>query len=142
MRDWTLGPGDPLALTLAADFRLCTNDYVNDQIWELETGGDPPALALCTTYGLRAIAMRIFPRFTMGSHMVTDPAAFPLPPRLRRFYPNFLQFDFSPFPNIDVVAEYWVPGSQSSAGRFTVTNNTGEKLSLLLEICGQLAPLE
>ncbi len=143
MRDWTLGPGDPLALTLAADFRLCTPDYVNDQIWELETGGgDPPALALRTTYGLRARAMRIFPRFSLGSQMVTDPAAFPLPPRLRRFYPNFLQLDFSPFPDIDVVAEYWVPDSHTTAGRFTVTNRAGRTLSLLLEICGQLAPLD
>jgi len=142
MRDWTLGPGDPLALTLAADFRLCTTDYVNDQIWELGTGGDPPALALCTTYGLRARAMRIFPRFTMGSQVVTDPATFPLPPRLRRFYPNFLLLDFSPLPGIDVVAEYWAPDSHTAAGRFTVTNRGGEMHSLLLEICGQLAPLE
>ena len=142
MRDWTLGLSDPVALTLAADFRLCTNDYVNDQIWEFETGGDPPAMALRTTYGLRARAMRLFPRFTMGSHMVTDPAVFTQPPRLHQFYPNFLQFDFSPFPNIDVIADYWVPDSHSSAGRFTITNNTGKKLSLLLEMCGQLAPLD
>src|SRR5512136_1619020 len=86
MRDWALSFGDPLALTLAADFRLCTTDYVNDQIWEIETSGDPPALALCTTYGLRACAMRIFPRFTLGDQAVTDPTTFPVPPRLRRFY--------------------------------------------------------
>jgi hypothetical protein len=143
MRDWTLAPGDPLALTLAADFRLCTTDYVNDQIWELETGGgDPPALALCTTYGLRARLMRLFPRFTLGSQTVTDPALFLQPPRLRHFYPNFLLLDFSPFPDIDVVAEYWAPDSHTTAGRFTVTNHTVEPLSLLLELCGQLAPLE
>jgi hypothetical protein len=143
MRDWTLGPGDPLALSMAADFRLCTTDYVNDQIWELETsGGDPPALALCTTYGLRARAMRIFPRFSMEGQVITNPASFLLPPRLCRFYPNFLHFDFSPFPNIDVIAEYWVPDSHTTAGRFTVTNRGGETLSLLLELCGQLAPLE
>ncbi len=142
MRDWNLGPGDPLVLTLAADFRLCSTDYVNDQIWEIETGGDPPALALGTTYGLRARAMRLFPRFSVGSHTVANPAAFSLPPRLRRFYPNFLQVDFSPFPDIDVVAEYWVPDPHSIAGRLMITNRTGEKLSLLLELCGQLAPLE
>src|SRR5512137_1601159 len=125
MRTWTLGPGDPQVLTLAADFRLCTTDYVNDQIWELETGGDPPSLALCTTYGLRARAMRIFPRFTMDGRMALNPATFPIPPHLRHFYPNFLHFDFSPFPDIDVIAEYWVPDSHSSAGRFTISNQTG-----------------
>ncbi|MBE3067892.1 MAG: hypothetical protein IMZ73_10785, partial [Chloroflexi bacterium] len=143
MRDWTLGPGDPLALTLAADFRLCTPDYVNDHIWELETGGgDPPALSLRTTYGLRARRMRLFPRFTLGGQTVSDPATFPLPPRLRRFFPNFLSLDFSPIPSIDVVAEYWAPDSHTVAGRFTVTNRSGESVSLLLELCGQLVPLE
>ena len=137
-----LGPGDPLVLTLAADFRLCATDYFNDQIWELETGGDPPALALRTTYGLRARTMRLFPRFSIGSQVVINPAAFSTPPRLHRFYPNFLQLEFSPFPYIDVVAEYWVPDSHTTAGRFTVTNQSGKPLSLLLELCGQLAPLE
>jgi hypothetical protein len=143
MRDWNLVPGDPLVLTLAADFRLCTLDYANDQIWELETGaGDPPALALCTTYGLRARAMRLFPRFTLGTQAITDPGLFHLPPRLRRFYPNFLLFDFSPFPGLDVIAEYWAPDSHAAAGRFTVTNHAVEPLPLLLELCGQLAPLD
>jgi hypothetical protein len=142
MRDWSLGPGDPLVLTLAADFRLCPADYFNDHIWELEAGGDPAALALCTTYGLRARAMRLFPRFRLGGKMATDPASFPVPPRLRQFHPNFLQLDFSPFPCIDVVAEYWVPDSHTVAGRFTVTNHTDLPLTVFLELCGQLAPLD
>jgi hypothetical protein len=143
MRDWSLGPGDPLALTLAADFRLSTPDYANDHIWEVEIGGgDPPALALRTTYGLRARSMRIFPRFTIKGKIVTDPAAFPVPPRLRRFYPNFLVFDFAPFPGLGVTAEYWIPDSHTAAGCFTVINRSGEPVSLLLELCGQLVPLE
>ena len=143
MRDWSLGPGDPMILTLAADFRLCNPDYVNDHIWELETGGgDPPALSLHTTYGLRARTMRLFPRFTLGEQTVSDPAAFPLPPRLLRFFPNFLLLNFSPITSIDVMAEYWAPDSHTVAGRFTVTNHSGEPISLLLELCGQLVPLD
>ncbi len=143
MRNWTLGPGDPLALTLAADFRLCTPDYVNDQIWEIETGGgDPPGLSLRTTYGLRARTMRLFPRFTLEGQTVSDPVTFPLPPRLRCIFPNFLSLDFSPIPTIDVLADYWAPNSHTVAGRFIVTNLTSEPASLLLELCGQLVPLE
>jgi hypothetical protein len=143
MRDWTLGPDDPLALTLAADFRFCTPDYVNDHIWELEIGsGDPPALSLYTTYGLRARRMRLFPRFTLGNQSVSNPAAFSLPPILRRFFPNFLSLDFSPFPNLEVTAEYWVPDSHTTSGRLTVTNKTEETRSLLLELCGQLTPMD
>jgi hypothetical protein len=143
MRDWTLGSGDPLALTLVADFRLCTPDYANDHIWELETGGgDPPSLSLHTTYGLRARSMRLFPRFTRNNKSVTEPAAFPIQPRLRQFCPNFLSLDFSPLPDIDVVAEYWVPESHAVAGRFTITNLGSKPDKLLLEFCGQLTPLE
>ena len=143
MRDWTLGPGDPLLLTLAADFRLCAPDYANDHIWELEPGGgDPPALALRTTYGLRARAMRLFPRFSQMAQSIADPAAFALLPRLRRFAPNFLATDFSPFPGIDVIGEYWIPDSHSASGRFTITNRGGEPVSLLFELCGQLTPME
>ena len=124
MRDWYLGSGDPLALTLAADFRFCNPDYLNDQIWELETGnGDPPALSLYTTYGLRARSMRIFPRFSMGSQSASDPATFTAPLRLRRFFPNYLLLEFSPFANLEVTAEYWAPDSHSTAGRFTVSNH-------------------
>ena len=60
MRDWSLAKGDPLCLTLAADSRLSIPDYLNDHIWELVLGGgEPKALAVRTTYGLRAKSMRI-----------------------------------------------------------------------------------
>jgi hypothetical protein len=143
MRNWKLASGDPLALTLAADFRLCSPDYINDQIWELEiSGGDPPALALRTTYGLRARLMRLFPRFTLGTQAVTDPARYFQPPHLLRFYPNYLLLDFSPFPGLDGIAEYWAPDSHATAGRFTIANHTAGSLTLILELCGQLAPLD
>ena len=109
MRDWSLAPGNPLYLTLAADSRLSDPDYLNDHIWELVLGGgEPPALSLYTTYGLRAKAMRVFPRFSEGKTSVNNPSAFALPPTIRRFYPNFLIVDYSPLPNIDVSTEYWV----------------------------------
>ena len=55
MRDWSLTAGDPLYLTLAADSRLCKPDYVNDHIWEVALdSGEPAAIALQTTFGLRA----------------------------------------------------------------------------------------
>src|SRR5512143_3407557 len=112
MRDWSLAKGDPLSLTLAADSRLSIPDYLNDHIWELVMGGgEPPALALRTTYGLRARSMRIFPRFTLAGQTIWDPAVFFSAPRLRRFHPNYLMLQFSPFEAIDVTAEYWVPGS-------------------------------
>lgn len=140
MREWLFKPGDPLSLTLAADARLGPTDYVDDQIWELQVGGgEPSALALQTTFGLRASALRLFPRFSEGELMQTDPAAFVQLPVITRLFPNFLTLTFSPFRAIDVEAEYWVPQSQAVAGRLQVTNSGGTARRVRLEWVGQLA---
>jgi hypothetical protein len=143
MRDWSLGPGDPLFLSLAADSRLSTPVYTDDHIWELELGGgEPPALTLRTTYGMRARSMRLFLRFTENETTTQDPVEFPVPPRLRRFYPNFMQVDFQPLENLPVSAEYWVPESQSVAGRITLRNDSTTLRQVRLEVCGVLSPLD
>lgn len=142
MRDWSLAPGDPLSLTLAADARLSIPDYLNDHIWELAlSGGEPPALSLRTTFGLRAKSMRLFLRFSEGNKSVSDPSAFASSPRVRRFYPNFISLDYSPLPNIDVSTEYWVPQSNAISGRITVANKSNATRKIRLELCALLTPL-
>ncbi len=142
MRSWSLGMSDPLSLTLAADFRQDGVDFSNDQIWELGLGGgDPPALAARTTYGLRARSMRIFPLFKMGRRITTNPAEFNSPPRLRRFTPSFLHLEYAPFPGLEVIAEYWVPSSQTLAGRLTITNRLSNPQAMQFDLCGLLSPI-
>lgn len=143
MRAWNLALGDPLCLTLSADFRFGGADYLNDHIWEFEPGlGEPSALSLHTTYGLRARSMRLFPRFGEGRLTVTDPADFSRVPRLGAFYPNFIEVDFAPLENLDVAAEFWAAGSQVIAGRYTLTNRATATRKIQLDICAVLAPLE
>ena len=143
MRDWSLGSGSPLFLTLAADARICTPDYVNDHIWELEFGtGEPASLSLHTTYGLRARSMRIFFRFTEAGSVVTNPNTFAKAPRLRRFYPNFITVDSSPLENLDATIEYWVPESHAIAGRISFTNRTTATRQIRFEICAALSHLD
>lgn len=143
MRDWSLAPGDPLYLTLAADSRLSTPDYLNDHIWEIALGGgEPPAFSLRTSFGLRAKSMRLFLRFSENSRSVANPSEFALPPTVRRFYPNFLIVDYSPLPNIDVSAEYWVPASNTVSGRVTLVNKSTAVRKLRFEVCSLLSPIE
>jgi hypothetical protein len=143
MRNWSLAPGDPLCLTLSADVRLGGADYLNDHIWEFEPGyGEPSALSLRTTFGLRARSMRVFPRFSEGRQAVVNPADFSAPPVLREFYPNFMVLDFAPIAELDVSAEFWVPGSQAIAGRYTLTNRAASTRKIQLDICALLAPLD
>lgn len=143
MRDWSLAPGDPLHLTLAADARLSIPDYLNDHIWELALGGgEPSALSLRTTFGLRAKTMRVFPRFSENGKSVSNLSDFSLPPTIRRFYPNFLAIDYSPLPSIDVSAEYWVPTSNTVSGRMTLANKSNATRRVRFEICALLVPID
>ena len=142
MRDWSLAPGDPLCLTLAADARLSIPDYLNDHIWELALGGgEPPTLSLRTTFGLRAKSMRLFFRFSEGNKVISDPAAFALPPTIRRFYPNFLVVEYAPLPSIDVSTEYWVPQSNAISGRVSVANRSNATRKIRMELCALLSPI-
>lgn len=143
MRDWILKRGDPLSLGLAADARLSHPDYTDDQIWQLRLrGGEPPAVHLYTTYGLRARDMRLFPQFKEGDRTVTDPEAFDRPPAVHRFFPNYLLLTFSPFQGIDVVHELWVPESDTLVGRLRVINSGVTPRSLRCDVVAQLTPTE
>ncbi len=143
MRDWRLTQADPLTLRLAADVRFGPTDYADDQIWSLSlAGGDPPALALHTTYGLRARDMRLFPAFAEGEAQVTDPEQFTAPPAVHHFTVNRLQFSFSPLPGLRVHADYWAPDSHSTAGQFTIVNESANARACRLRFCAVLHPLE
>ena len=143
MRDWSLRAGDPMSLTISADMRLCTPDYLNDHSWEVSLGsGEPPAVSVRTAYGLRARNLRLYYRFTEAGKSLTDPAAFSEAPRLRRFFPNFMCLDFVPVEGLGATAEFWVPESHVLAGRLTLTNQTKFQRHVDVEVCGILSALE
>lgn len=141
VRDWNLSASDPLSLRIAADARLTTPDYVDDQIWELRlAGGEPQAVALETTYGLRARGMRIFPGFRRGDDTLLAPDQFHQPPRLRAVLPNYLRLSCAPYAGLEVDSEFWVAESNLLGGRFTLQNHTGERLQLSLLLHAVLRP--
>ncbi len=142
MQTWNLAAGDPLSLTMAADARFTSTNYTDDQIWEMSLGGgEPAALALQTTYGLRAHWMRLFPRFVRGDNRRTDPAGFHTPPRVLKFSSNALTLLYEPFDGLEVLAEYWVPESQVVAGRLKLTNHSILPQNFIMEWVGLLNPI-
>ncbi|HLF03115.1 MAG TPA: hypothetical protein VI547_14125, partial [Anaerolineales bacterium] len=142
MRDWKLTQADPLALRLAADVRFGPTDYADDQIWELSlAGGDPAALAMRTSYGLRAREMRLFPIFREGESLVADPDQFAAPPVVNRFSVNYIQVSFSPLDGIRVHAEYWCPDSHSVVGQFIIANESTAARSIRFKLSASLLPL-
>lgn len=143
MREWSLETGSPVVLRIAADARLSHPDYVDDQIWELSlAGGEPPALSLNSTYGLRARSMRIFPGFGWGRANVIDPDRFDQAPIVRTAFPNYLKLDLSPLPDLWVEAEYWAADSKLVAGRFTYRNQSQEVREAELQLYAVLVPGE
>lgn len=143
MKDIFYNSDSPLAITVAADPRINSTDYINDQIWELSINtGEPQALILQTTYGLRAFSMRLFPRFLIGNEESTNPANFSRAPTFHKIYPNFIYLSYAPFSSIEVYGDYWVPNSQSIAGRFRIKNSGSKTQSLKFELVALLNPSE
>lgn len=142
MRTWNLSWEQPLYPVLAADARLSEVDFCDDQIWEVRLDGDPPALALYTTYGLRARGMRLFPLFTEHGNTVHAPQAFATGVRVQRLYPNLATLLFSPFEGIDVVHEAWVVDSHTLSGRLQVHNSGSRSRQVRLEWAALLTPTQ
>lgn len=144
MRDWFLTRDDPLALRIAADTRLTPTDYADDQSWELSlNGGEPPAMAVRTTFGLRARDLRLFPLFSENDRSISDPADFVGQPALRAFFVNYLRVEFEPLPDLLVTAHYWVVESHVLAGQFTLVNRDPEQRTrtVTVSLAGLLKPL-
>ena len=136
------GGGRELNLSLAADLRMNPPDFLNDHIWELTfQGGEPPALMLQTTYGLRARCMRIFPRFIRKDKTLSDPAQFHQPLKILKSYPNYASLACAPFSDLEVVVDYWVSCSQAVAGRVQLRNTGILKETFRLEWAVMLSPL-
>ncbi len=128
-------------MVLAADARFGPTDYCNDQIWELNLGGgEPPALAIQTTFGLRARNLRIFPRFSEADTTLSDPDSFARPVSIHRLYPNYALLSCAPFSGIDVENEFWVPNLPAIAGRMRLTNRSSTQRSIGLDYTALLMP--
>lgn len=126
---------------LCADAGLSQIDPLQDQVWELSLlAGEPPALDLHTTYGLRCLSMRLFPSFTQNGEELTDPRSFAEFPRLIQRFPNYARLACRPFTSIDVELEYWVPSSTLICGRVKLTNLGTVPLSLRMNWNAILVP--
>jgi hypothetical protein len=135
MRKWNLKAGGIARFRLAADARLPGLDYADDQIWDFAPGGgDPPALAVETTYGLRARGMRIFPVITVGGQQVIDPDTFAREPSIHTVLPNYLALSCRPVSTLQLLAEYWVHDSHSLLGRIMVSNTGDDNLAVDLRL--------
>lgn len=143
MRRWSLRAGDPLALTIAADARLCTPDYADDQVWQLDLEeGEPSALGLSTSLGLRARRLRLYYRLGEADHIITDPRAYFGAPCVTDFHTSAISVSAQPFDGIRLDADHWAAESHAITGRVTLGNLTDRVRRITFDLCAFLLPLE
>jgi len=141
MRDWHLTSRDPISLLMTVDSRLSAFDKLRNDMWELSMGDiDSPWLGLQTTYGLRAIGMRIFLGFSNASDHVLDPASFFRQPVLANFSSSYANLTCEPFADLTASTEFWITGSHLVCGRITLTNQSKEYHNINLRLSATLIP--
>lgn len=128
---------------LCADVRFGHLSILNDQCWALGTAiGEPQAVSLLTTYGLRAARMHIFPQFSVEDLVLRDPDKFHSHPVEVFSSASFVNLVFSPFPSLDVEYRLWVPDSQVLVGQVTCINKGDYTRTFEIDWRVHLQPLQ
>jgi hypothetical protein len=139
LRRWELDSSKPLSLQLAADARLSSTDYTDDQVWELRPGAiDAPALALQTQYGGRAGLVSLVPMWQHGGRTIYQTQVYAKPPLITAFAPNYLQIEAHITLNLALQAEYWAMESHAVGGRFVIENSGQQMERLRLDLFGHV----
>lgn len=132
----------PGLFTLAADVRFSQPDYANDICWELSSRkGEASPFSLNTTFGLRALSMRMFPRLIraeMGPNHTPKPD---LDLRILRCYANFLQLSCQPLAGITLAAEFFVPSSHVICGKISLSNHNPSCQQIRFDWAALLTPM-
>lgn len=140
LRRWRLDGTAPYMLHLAADARLSSTSYIDDQVWELLPGSvDNPALTFQTRYGGRVGIANIVPAWRHEGRAVYLYQVYATPPLITAFAPGYAQAEALVLPNLMLKAEYWVMESQAAGARYVLTNNGRQAITLRLELVGHVS---
>ena len=131
---WQLTPTHPFGVEIAADARLRSTDYLDDQVWEVVPGmADSPALALQTRYGGRVGLASIVPMWVLDHRPIYQYQAYAKPPVITDFAPGYARLEGNIVPGVTIRVEYWAIDSHSVGARCTL-RNTGSSAVTNLEL--------
>lgn len=139
MRSCEIDAASMFEFHLAADARMSRSNYVDDQAWKLDLGGqNRAALAFQTQFGGRAGLASIVPMWQIGGRPVFQYGSYHHPPVLTHFAPNFLGIRAEIAPWLELRARYWVMESTAAGGEFSITNHKNEDLEIQLQLFGHV----
>ncbi len=135
IKRWHLDTNAPYCLHIAADARLSSTDYRDDQIWEVLPGnGESAALALQTRFGGRAGLVSLVPMWLHDGRSIYQAQAYTRSPFLTGFAPGYLRFEASLTPQIALQIEYWAMESHAIGVRYILANVHTEPLEVELDV--------
>jgi hypothetical protein len=127
------------ALQLAADVRVSSTDYTDDQVWELLPGtGDNPALTLQTQYGGRVGLATLVPMWLHNGQTIYQAQTYARPPTITAFAPGYAMVEGALTADLPFSAEYRALESHAVGGCFTVRNSGIRDETVRLEVFGHL----
>lgn len=140
LREWQLGPTDPMAPRFAADARAGRTVPADDQTWQLRLGGpSEPAIALETRYGGRVGLARVVPAWLIGRRTVLETQGYHAPPVLTAFTPDYCCVRAGLTAALALTVEVWVMESQAIGGRFMLHNRGETPQRARLDLSAQAA---
>ena len=135
LRAWQLTPSHPLALQIAADARLSSTDYPDDQIWEITLGAvDRPALTAQTQYGGRLGLASLVPMWWVDERTVYQYQAYSTPPSLIAFAPGYCALQAKITPELALRADFWIVDSHTLTARYTLKNSRTAPIDVKLDL--------
>jgi hypothetical protein len=139
MRRWQLDSTNAFSLQLAADARLSSTDYTDDQVWELLPGQvESPALALQTQYGERVGLASLVPMWIHDGRTIYLTQTYARPPQITAFAPAYIRAQANILPILDMQVEYWAMESHAIGARFTLQNQGDSPISIRLDLFGHV----
>ncbi|MEO1644200.1 MAG: hypothetical protein AAFR67_03360, partial [Chloroflexota bacterium] len=104
-REWELEADSPYEYHLAADARLSSTSYVDDQSWDVLIGtGDDAAFKLQTQYGFRVGLASLVPMWVHDGRRIYQAQTYHNPPTIHTFSPNHITLQADILPNLSLSA--------------------------------------
>ncbi|MCJ7717327.1 MAG: hypothetical protein MUO54_12525 [Anaerolineales bacterium] len=124
---------------LTSENRFFSFGTSQNQGWILtQDHGNPPALVIQPDLIKNSTSFKIFPCFSEGYQTVINPADFFQSPCLIEFQSSLVEYNFSPFKEINIKAYNWVPDPTVICGAFSIKNESKQTRTIQLDLAGHL----